>query len=214
MKSSLIAIAAAAAFLATAGCADVTTANSESEMENPVIETIMARRSVRHYTDQAVPRELLQKIAECGVNAPNAMNSQNWEVRIIDDPEWFTGATDAMEGGMMHGGDAGDPKFRNAFRNATAAIAVACPDDPSGMAFVNIGLLGENVCLAAQSYGLGSVVMAGPVMSLYSNPSAKPFLDRLNFSEGYKMRIIIGLGYPDESPEARPRDLGKIRFVD
>ncbi|MBQ7459162.1 MAG: nitroreductase family protein [Bacteroidales bacterium] len=39
-------------------------------MNNPVIETIMARRSIRHYTDQPVARELLQKIAECGVNAP------------------------------------------------------------------------------------------------------------------------------------------------
>ena len=26
--------------------------------------------------------------------------------------------------------------------------------------------------------------------------------------------IIVGLGYPDEDPEARPRDLGKIKFVD
>ena len=179
-------------------------------MGNQVIETIMARRSVRQYTDEAVPREILQQIAECGVNAPNAMNSQNWEVRIIDDPEWFNGATKAMPAGP----DSNDPNFRNAFRNATAAIAVACPDDPSGMALINVGLLGENVCLAAKSLGIGSVVMAGPVMSLTSQPAAKPYLDKLNFSEGYKLRIIIGLGYPAEDPAAKPRDLGKIKFVD
>ena len=118
-----------------------------------------------------------------------------------------------MQGGMF-GGDSNDPNFRNAFRNATAAIAVACPDDPSGMALINVGLLGENVCLAAKSLGLGSVVMAGPVMSLTSSPAAKPYLDKLNFSEGYKLRIIIGLGYPAEDPAAKPRDLGKIKFVD
>ncbi|MCR5827479.1 MAG: nitroreductase family protein [Bacteroidales bacterium] len=212
MKRTFIAIAFVAAVLTSSGCGNK--AQTSSEMENPVVENIMARRSVRYYTDQAVPREVLQKIAECGVNAPNAMNSQNWEVRIIDDPEWFNGATEAMGDNMMHGGDASDPKFRNAFRNATAAIAVACPDDPSGMAFVNIGLLGENVCLAALSYGLGSVVMAGPVMSLNNTPAAKPFLDRLKLSEGYKLRLIIGLGYPDEAPAARPRDLSKIKFVD
>lgn len=212
MKRTFIAIAFVAAVLTSSGCGNK--AQTTTEMENPVIENILARRSIRYYTDRVVPREVLQKIAECGVNAPNAMNSQNWEVRIIDDAEWFNGATDAMEGGMMHGGDASDPKFRNAFRNAMAAIAVACPDDPSGMAFVNIGLLSENVCLAALSYGLGSVVMAGPVMSLNSNPAAKPYLDRLGFSEGYKLRLIIGLGYPDESPAARPRDLSKIKFVD
>ena len=46
------------------------------------------------------------------------------------------------------------------------------------------------------------------------NPDAKPYVDRLGFSEGYRLRIIVGLGYPDEDPEARPRDLGKIKFVD
>ena len=214
MKRSIFTIALVAAMLSATGCVIVSNKTTESsDMGNQVIETIMARRSVRQYTDQAVPRDLLQQIAVCGVNAPNAMNSQNWEVRIIDDAEWFNGATEAMLGGMF-GGDANDPNFRNAFRNATAAIAVACPDDPSGMALINVGLLGENVCLAAKSLGLGSVVMAGPVMSLTSSPAAKPYLDKLNFSEGYKLRIIIGLGYPAEDPAAKPRDLGKIKFVD
>ena len=174
----------------------------------------MARRSVRHYTEQAVPRELLQQIAECGVNAPNAMNRQQWEVRIIDNPEYFDGLTKVMKESSPFpmGGD--DPKFRNVLRNATAAIAVACPDDETGMCLINVGLLGENICLAAKSLGLGSVVMAGPVMMMNNTIAAKPFLDKLNFSEGYKLRIIIGLGYPDEEPDAKPRDLGKIQFVD
>ena len=46
-----------------------------------------------------------------------------------------------------------------------------------------------------------------------STPEAKPYLDRLGFSEGYKLRVIVGLGYPDEEPEAKPRDLGKLKFV-
>ena len=183
-------------------------------MNNPVIETIMARRSIRHYTDQPVARELLQKIAECGVNAPNAMNRQQWEVRIIDSQEYFDGLTQAIKEKSPFPMGADDPKFRNVLRNATAAIAVACPDDESGMCLINVGLLCENVCLAAKSLGLGSVVMAGPVMMMNSIPEAKPFLDKLNFSEGYKLRVIVGLGYPDEEPDAKPRDLDKIKFVD
>ena len=182
--------------------------------ENPVIANIMARRSIRQYTDQAVPRELLQQIAECGVNAPNAMNRQQWEVRIIDNVAFLNDVTAVMKESMPQMPGADDPKSRNMFRNATAAIAVACPDDPSGMSLINVGLLAENVCLAAASLGLGSVIMAGPVMMLNNAPAAKPWLDRLNLSEGYKLRLIIGLGYPDEAPEARPRDLGKIQFVD
>ncbi|MBP5506148.1 MAG: nitroreductase family protein [Bacteroidales bacterium] len=214
MRKISFTIAIAILCLAGTGCAPKTTGTTGSEMSNPVIETIMARRSVRHYTDQAVPREILQQIAECGVNAPNAMNRQQWEVRIIDSQEYFDGLTQVMkESSPFPMGD-DDPKFRNALRNATAAIAVACPDDESGMCLINVGLLCENVCLAAKSLGLGSVVMAGPVMMMNNTPAAKPFLDRLNFSEGYKLRVIVGLGYPDEEPEAKPRDLGKIQFAE
>ncbi len=196
------------------GCGQNAAKESETVMTNPVIETIMARRSIRHYTDQAVPRELLQQIAECGVNAPNAMNHQEWELRIIDNPEYFTSITEVLSGTAPFLSPEGDPKFRNSFRNATAAIAVACPDDESGMCLINVGLLCENICLAAKSLGLGSIVMAGPVWMMNSTPEAKPYLDRLGFSEGYKLRVIVGLGYPDEDPEARPRDLGKIKFVE
>ena len=213
MKKTILTIAIALLCLAGTGCCQNSPQTAE-EMTNPVIETIMARRSIRHYTDQSVPRELLQQIAECGVNAPNAMNQQKWEVRIIDNPEYFTGVTEVLSGTAPFLSPEGDPKFRNSFRNATAAIAVACPDDESGMCLINVGLLCENICLAAKSLGLGSIVMAGPVWMMNSTPDAKPFLDKLNFSEGYKLRVIVGLGYPDEEPEARPRDLGKIQFVD
>ena len=214
MKKTILSIAIALLCLAGTGCGQNAPQNTEEDMGNPVIENIMARRSVRHYTDQTVPRELLQQIAECGVNAPNAMNHQMWEVRIIDNQEYFDGLTQVMKGKSPFPMGDDDPKFRNVLRNATAAIAVACPDDESGMSLINVGLLCENVCLAAKSLGLGSVVMAGPVMMMNNIPEAKPFLDKLNFSEGYKLRVIVGLGYPDENPEAKPRDLGKIQFVD
>ena len=215
MKKILSILLLAAALPLFPGCRQpASSLPAEPADENPVIEAIMARRSIRQYTDRPVPRELLQKLAECGVNAPNAMNRQEWEVRIIDRPEFFSGVTDVMKAEMPMLVQEDDPSFRNAFRNATAAIAVACPDSPSGMTLINVGLLCENICLAAQSLGLGSVVMAGPAMFLATNPAAEPYLAKLGFSEGYKLRIVVGIGYPDEAPEARPRDLGKIRFID
>lgn len=214
MKKTVITITIAFLCLIAAGCGQNAAKESETVMTNPVIENIMARRSIRQYTEQAVPREILQKLAECGVNAPNAMNRQMWEVRIIDQPEYFDGLTKVMKEFSPYpiGDDA--PGFRNILRNATAAIAVACPDDETGMSLINVGLLCENVCLAAKSLGLGSVIMAGPVMMMNGIPEAQPFIDCLKLSEGYKLRIIIGLGYPAEEPDARPRDLGKIQFVE
>ena len=184
------------------------------QTDKPVIDAIMARRSIRQYKDSPVPRKLLQQIAECGVNAPNAMNKQEWEVRIVDDANYLNELTELMKVDMPFFVKTDAPGFRNAFRNATAIIAVACPDDSTGMALLNIGLMGENMCLAALELGLGTCIMGGPSMFLTTNEKAKPYLDKLGFSEGYKLRYVLGVGYPDEAPEAKPRDLSKIKFVD
>ena len=212
LKKNIITIFSAALILLTSGCQ--TQEKPVEQSETPVIDAIMARRSIRQYKDTPVSRDLLQKLAECGVNAPNAMNKQEWEVRIVDSQDYLNGVTELMKADMPSFVKADDPKFRNGFRNATAIIAVACPDDPTGMTLLNVGLLGENICLAALELGLGTCIMGAPSMFLTTNEKAKPYLDKLGFSEGYKLRYVIGVGYPDETPAAKPRDLGKIKFVD
>ena len=39
-------------------------------------------------------------------------------------------------------------------------------------------------------------------------------MQMLGFSENYEPLICIGLGYPDETPAAKPRDMGKVKFID
>ena len=66
-----------AAGLLVCSCGTPSGTKSDTKAENAVIEAIMSRRSIRVYKDTPVEREKLQRIAECGVNAPNAMNAQN-----------------------------------------------------------------------------------------------------------------------------------------
>ena len=211
-RFNLLSVTAIALVMTLGGCQMED--KSMEKNENVVIDAIMSRRSIRQYKDTPVERELLQKIAECGVNAPNAMNKQEWEVRIVDDANYLNEVTELMKVDMPFFVKSDDPNFRNGFRNATAIIAVACPDDPMGMTLINIGLMGENMCLAAQELGLGTCVMVGPSAFLSTNEAAKPYLEKLGFSEGYKLRYVLGVGYPDEAPDAKPRDLSKIKFVD
>ena len=41
----------------------------------------------------------------------------------------------------------------------------------------------------------------------------KFFLDRLDIPADYKLNYIIAIGYPDEQPEAKPRDTSKVKFI-
>ena len=199
------------ATLSLSSCQNENTTMNNSD--TPVIDAIMARRSIRQYKETPVPRELLQQIAECGVNAPNAMNKQEWEVRILDDANYMNEVTELMKQEMPQFVNSDAPGFRNAFRNAMALIAVACPDDELGMTLINVGLMGENMCLAAQELGLGTCIMAAPSIFMNASESAKPYLEKFGFTPGYKLRYFVAVGYPDETPAAKPRDLGKIKFV-
>ena len=203
------AIAAAMLSACAQGNQDGNSAADAKAEENAVIETIMSRRSVRAYEDRAVPRDTMELIAECGINAPNGMNKQEWEIRIVDSPDFINGVTELF---VKENPDAAnDPGFRNIFRNAPTVVFIGAPD--STYSGVNCGLLGENMILAAWSMGIGSCCLGGPVRFLNSE-AASEYLKQLKFSEGYSLLYAIGFGYPAEKPEAKPRDKGKVMFVD
>jgi Nitroreductase len=54
----------------------------------------MSRRSIRQYKPQAVNRDTMQIILDCGINAPNGQNKQSWEVRVVDNPDFINGITE------------------------------------------------------------------------------------------------------------------------
>lgn len=203
---------------AATSCCNQNASNAECDKccpaENPVIETIMARRSIRAYTDQAVPRELLDKITECGINAPNGMNAQQWEVRIVDSKEWLDKATSLYRDdvkGTPAEKEFENPNFKNMFRNAPAVIFVA--HKPGHCTQVDCGLLAGNMMLSAQSLGLGSICMMGPLVWMKSE-TGKPLVESLGLSEGYELLLCVGIGYAAEQPEARPRNKEVIKYVE
>lgn len=180
----------------------------ESKMKNEVIENIMSRRSIRQYKAEPVDRETLMVIMECGINAPNGQNKQSWEVRIIDNPDLLKEMSEAM--GEAHGGN----EFaKSCFRGAPVMVFIA-RDLSYDFSPYDCGLLAENIVLSAWSLGVGSICLGSPVRMLTDNDLCKPYVDRLGFSKGYELCLCIGLGYPDETPEAKPRNMGKVAFVE
>ena len=181
------------------------------EGKNAVIETIMTRRSVRKYQPQAVNRDTMQIILECGINAPNAINKQAWEVRVVDNPEFINGITEVFKKVSLKMAEA--PDFKNMFRNAPTVVFIA-NDTTFPFSQVDCGLMAENMMLSAWSMGIGSVCLGSSAHFINNTPEAAPYLEKLGFSENYKTLVCIGFGYPAETPAAKPRDKGKVKFVD
>jgi nitroreductase len=49
------------------------------------IEAILSRRSIRQYTEQPIPPELIEQILRAAMAAPSARNQQPWQFVVIDD---------------------------------------------------------------------------------------------------------------------------------
>ena len=209
MKLSKTIFAALIAAMAMS-CAEQPKEQTVMEEKNQVIETIMARRSIRKYQDRPVSRDTLNKIMECGINAPNGQNKQSWEVRIVDKPELMEEIKEAMAKGHP---DLDAMRVKGCFRDAPVMVFIA-RDLSYDFSAYDCGLLAENIMLSAWSMGVGSICLGSPVRFLTDNDECKPVLEKLAFSEGYELCLCVGLGYADESPEAKPRDMQKVKFIE
>lgn len=197
------------ALLATS-CNNAPSQQGKNAYDNAVVENIMTRRSIRKYTDQPVSRELISKIMECGINAPNGQNRQSWELRIVDNPATMEKIKDIMAQGNP---DINPEAVKGCFRDAPVMVFIARDPEYPFSAY-DCGLLSGNIMLSAWSYGVGSICLGMPVRFITGNEKCDPVLDILGFSEGYEFCLCVGLGYPDESPDARPRQMEKVKFID
>lgn len=199
----------AVAALISAACCQ--TSNSEAEAVGNVI---MSRRSIRNYKQIPVSRDTMQVILKAGINAPNGQNRQSWEIRVVDNPDTMSEIKAAMSAANPDVPMAGD-----SFRNAPVMAFIAA-DTSYDFSLLDCGMLSENMVLSAWSMGVGSICLGSPVRfldgseSIRSNPEIRKVMDKLGFSEGYQLVLCVGFGYPLESPDAKPRDESKFRFVD
>lgn len=206
MKRLLFLVVAA---LMSAACCQ--TSNSEAEAVDNVI---MSRRSIRNYKQIPVSRDTMQVILKAGINAPNGQNRQSWEIRVVDNPDTMSEIKAAMSAANPDVPMAGD-----SFRNAPVMAFIAA-DTSYDFSLLDCGMLSENMVLSAWSMGVGSICLGSPVRfldgseSIRSNPEIRKVMDKLGFSEGYQLVLCVGFGYPLESPDAKPRDESKFKFVD
>lgn len=209
MKLCLLALMGAALMTA---CANSTVQSSETSNDADAIErVIMARRSIRQYTNQTISRDTLQQILLCGINAPNGQNKQAYELRVVDNPQLLQEISDAVatdtEVRMRRGAS-------TIFAGAPCVIFIA-RDTTYDISAIDCGLLGENIILKAWTMGIGSCCMAGPTRMMMQSKACQPYMERLGFSTDYELLYCIVLGYAAESPDAKPRKYDeKIRFIE
>lgn len=201
MKKSCLILVLAAVMMAS--CKNTASNEAaENKASNPVIETILARTSVRSYTNQKISDEDMSTILRAAMSAPSGVNLQPWHFIVL---------TDTSRYDEIFKDNKNLPMFKRA-----AALVVTCADTTwvrgegenrtvgsNPMWRDDLGAATENLVLAATSLGIGSVWTACyPFKERYL-----PVKEALGLPPQVLPYEVVALGYPDS--ENTPKDKWK-----
>jgi len=173
-----------------------------------LFKVILNRRSIRKYKPDPISDKDLKKMLEAARLAPSWANTQCWRFIIVLDPRIKNAIADTLP--VRNPG-------ADAIRTAPVTI-VACAEknkagffdsvastDKGDWFMFDVGIAMEHIALTAYSLGLGTLHIG-----LFDTLQAESVL---NVPEGYHVVELMPVGYPDESPAARPRkELREILF--
>jgi nitroreductase len=154
-------------------------------MSDATFQTILARRSIRKYTDQPVSPAQLQRLLEAAMAAPSASNERPWHFVVITERETLNRLAQAHPYGKM-------------LFEATACIAV-CGEPENAYWVQDCSAATENILLAATELGLGTVWLGVHPRS----DREHSVRDALSMPPHYTPLCLISIGHPAEQKEPR-----------
>ena len=186
-------------------------------MDNQVLSVISSRRSHRAYENTPLTQVQLDALIQAALESPSAVNRQPWHFTVVRNQELLDQMNRAVrEQVMKRNPDQRSPRFADedfhVFYHAPTVIFLAgMPDNP--YTHIDCGIAVENIALAAESLGLGSVILGMP-REAFAGDQAEDFRRALQFPAGWDFAIAIALGVPADTKNAHPVGENKVSFVD
>ena len=160
---------------------------------------IFHRVSVRKYQDRPVEPEKLECILRAAMAAPSACNQQPWEFYVVRRKDKLMELATASP-------------YTGFTADAPVAIVAAYRVDCFAPDYAQIDLSAamENICLEADSLGLGGTWMGiAPI-----EERMKRVERMLDMPEGLRAFAIFSLGYPGESrPQEDRYDPARVHWI-
>lgn len=183
---------------------------------NETISAMLSRRSIRSYKTRQVSDRDLNWILEAGIYAATSRNMQAWYLTAVQNQELLKRLRDAACETMLKSDNARnrekalDPDF-SPFYNAPTLIIVS--GNESRNARVDCANAAQNMCVAANSLGLGSCYLASFTMAFENPAVAATLLRDLGIPDGYFPQFGVALGYAAEHPDTPHRRRDVIRII-
>ena len=173
--------------------------------KNIAMENLLTRRSVRQYTAEVPPMEVIEEICKAGTYAPTGMNRQSPIIIAVTNKE-LRDSLSRMNARVM-GNDSIDPFY------GAPVVLVVLADKNVHTCVEDGSLVMGNLMNAAHAKGLGSCWIHR-AREVFETEEGKQILKDLGIEGDY---VGVGnciLGYTDgEYPEAKPRKENWVYWV-
>ncbi len=177
------------------------------ELLNPVIHNILSRRSVRKFTDQEIPRPVLDMILKAGYHAPSGHNMQTWRFTVLTKQEDILELKELTRQTAVQ-----NHVYFYGFENPKALILIS-NDDRNQDGCQDASCAAENIMLAAWAYGIGSVWL-NPLMTLRQKEPVRSLLNRYRIPDRHTVWAVVALGYPISEGALLQKKENVIYFVE
>jgi len=187
------------------------------------LELLRGRRSIRKFSHDPVPQEILFRIIEAASWAPSASNRQDWRFTVVTSKalkerigeivrsHWKSILGDSRSDAVTEALQEYTKNF-DWFTHAPVLVAISAKrpegflhemlgdhaEEVSGAA-ASASMAAQNLMLAAHAYGIGSCCITGPLAA------QEALKELLGIGKRRKIVCFIALGYPAEHPEVPAR---------
>lgn len=160
------------------------------------LEAIKSRRSIRKYKEDKIPQEILEEVIQAAIYSPSWKNTQITRYIAVENQELKTQIASEYV-----------PDFnRQAIMTAPVLLALTVVKNRSGYErdgsfstvkgsgweMYDCGIASQTLCLAAHTFGLGTVIMGifdcDEISALLQVPQEQ------------ELAALIAIGYPDNEP--------------
>jgi FMN reductase (NADPH) len=160
-------------------------------MNNPIIDTMLNRKSIRRYKDESPCDEVIASIVRAGQQAPFASQlyslllSRSKERNPFGAPLLFTVCVDSHKLELV--------MAKRNWRVVTNDLSLLL------FGIQDASLMAENMVIAAESLGLGSCFLGGAPYR------AAKIAEEYKLPQRVFPLVQLAMGYPAENPPPRPR---------
>ena len=186
-------------------------------------DTLKKRRSIRRYTHQLVPLELVKELLQAAAYAPSAHNAQPWRFLVLIGQEQKDALAKAMAEVWLSELESNHIPTSSCWSTAKAsaerftaapALILACltmedmdvysdeerQKNERDLAVQSLGAAIQNILLEAHVQGLGACWYCAPIFCKSAVRGV------LKIPEKVEPQALIAIGYPAETPKMPPRN--------